>query len=103
MAALAGASAYAAPAAAPATAGQFVERCKSDTPFCTIQIMAIADGLEKSRKVCLPASVTKDAMAARIRETVDDIVEEAPDLKTGPYRQVVEQLMTFLWPCEPIS
>ena len=65
--------------------------------------MAIADGLEKSRKVCLPASVTKDAMAARIRETVDDIVEEAPDLKTGPYRQVVEQLMTSLWPCEPIS
>ena len=96
-------SAFAAPAATPVTAGQFIERCKADARFCRIQIMAIENTLEKSRKACLPARVTTDAMVERVRQTVEEIVEEDPDLKTGPYRQFVEQLIIFNWPCEPIS
>jgi hypothetical protein len=94
--------AFAAPAT-PVTAGQFIGRCKSDARFCRIQIMAIEEVLEKSRKACLPASVTKETMTARVQDTIGDIVEEDPSLKTGPYRQFVEQIITFLWPCEPIS
>ena len=94
--------AVAAPAA-PVTAEQFVERCKSDARFCRIQIMAIENTLEKSKKACLPARVTKDAMVQRVQQTVEEIIEEDPDLKTGPYRQFVEQLIIFNWPCEPIS
>jgi len=59
--------------------------------------------MEKSRKACLPGSVTKDVMAERVHHTLEEIMEEDPDLKTGPYRQFVEQIITFLWPCEPIS
>ena len=95
--------ASAAPAATPVTAEQFVDRCKVDARFCRIQIMAIENAMEKSRKACLPASVTKEAMAARVQETIGEIIEEDPDLRTGPYRQFVEQIITFLWPCEPIS
>ena len=97
------ASAFAAPAATPVTAGQFVERCKSDARFCRIQIDAIENVLEKNRKACLPARVTKEAMVQRVQQTVEEIVEEDPDLKTGPYRQFVEQVIIFNWPCEPIS
>jgi hypothetical protein len=96
-------SAVAAPAATPVTAEQFLGRCKSDARFCRIQITAIENVMEKSRKACLPASVTKDAMAARVQDTIEEIVEEDPDLRNGPYRQFVEQIITFLWPCEPIS
>src|SRR4051812_18625015 len=95
--------AAAAPAAAPVTAEQFVSRCKSDARFCRIQIMAIENTLEKSKKACLPARVTKDVMVQRVQQTVEEIVEEDPDLKAGPYRQFVEQLIIFNWPCEPIS
>ena len=94
--------AVAAPAT-PVTAEQFVERCKSDARYCRIQILAIEQTLEKTRKACLPASVSKEAMAARVHDTIDDIVDEAPDLKDGPYRPFIEQIITLLWPCEPIS
>ena len=93
----------AAPTATPLTAGQFIERCKADARFCRIQIMAIENGLEKSKEVCLPARVTNEAMVQRVQQTVEEIVEEDPDLKTGPYRQFVEQIIIFNWPCEPIS
>ena len=89
--------------ATPVTAEQFVDRCKADARFCRIQITAIENVLEKSRKACLPASVTKEAMAARVQETIGEIIEEDHDLRTGPYRRFVEQIITFLWPCEPIS
>ena len=95
--------ASAAPAATPVTAEQFIDRCKSDARFCRIQIMAIENAMEKSRKACLPARVTKDMMAARVQDTIGDIIEEDPGLRTGLYRQFVEQVITFLWPCEPIS
>jgi len=100
--ALAAGSAIAAPAA-PVTAEQFLDRCKSDARFCRIQITAVENVMEKSRKACLPGSVTKDVMAERVHHTLEEIMEEDPDLKTGPYRQFVEQIIIFLWPCEPIS
>src|SRR3569832_2691169 len=90
-------------APAPMTAGQFVDGCKSDARFCRIQIEAIENVLEKSKKACLPARVTKDAMVLRVQQTMEEIVEEDPDLKAGPSRQFVEQLIMFNWPCEPIS
>ena len=96
-------STVAAPATAPVTAAQFVERCKTDARFCQIQIEAIENVLEKNRKACLPASVTKEAMVERVHRTLEEIVEEDPDLGTGAYRQFVEQLIIFNWPCEPIS
>ncbi len=89
--------------ASPVTAEEFVERCKTDARFCRIQIIAIEQVLEKNRKACLPASVTKDAMATKVQDTIEDVVEEAPDIKTGPYRQFVEQIVSFVWPCAPIS
>jgi hypothetical protein len=97
-------AAMAAPAATPVTTEQFVARCKSDAAFCRIQIMAAEALLERSRKVCLPARVSKDAMANRVQDVVQDILEEDPDtFRTGPYRAVVDQVITYLWPCEPIS
>jgi len=101
-AALLAAGSLAAPAV-PLTAEQFIERCKSDEGFCRIQIMAAEELLERSRKACLPASVTKDAMATRVRDVIEDVIDEAPELRTGSYRQFVEQIITYLWPCEPIS
>jgi hypothetical protein len=100
---LAVAGALAAPAA-PMTTEQFVERCKNDARFCRTQIMAVETLLEKSRKACLPARVTRDAMVERVQDTIADVLEEDPDtFRTSPYRPVVEQIITFLWPCEPIS
>ena len=97
-------AAAAAPAATPVTTEQFVERCKSDAGFCRTQILAAHALLERNRKACLPARVTKDAMAERVRDTVADILEEDSDtFRTSPYRAVVDQIITFLWPCEPIS
>jgi hypothetical protein len=97
-------AAVAAPAPTPVTTEQFVERCKSDAKFCRTQIIAAQTLLERNRKSCLPAKVTKDAMVERVRDTVADILEEDPDtFRMGPYRAVVDQIIVFLWPCEPIS
>jgi hypothetical protein len=104
FAAIVSAGALAAPARAPATTEQFVARCKTDAQFCKTQIMAAEALLEKSRKACLPASVSKDAMAAKAQDVIEDVLEEDPDtFKSGPYRQVVDQVISYLWPCEPIS
>jgi len=95
--------AMAAPAL-PVTTEEFVARCKFDIAFCRIQIMAAEALLEKTRKACLPATVTKDAMAARVRDVVADVLEEDPDtFKAAPYRPTVEQIISYLWPCAPIS
>jgi hypothetical protein len=97
-------NASAAPVPAPVTTEQFVERCKADARFCRTQIMAAEALLEKSRKACLPASVSKDAMAAKAQDVIEDVLEEDPDtFKSGSYRQVVDQIISYLWPCEPIS
>ena len=97
-------AALAAPAVTPVTTEQFVARCKSDAAFCRIQIMAAEALLERNRKVCLPARVSKDAMANKVRDVVEDILDEDPDsFRAGPYRPVVDQIITFLWPCEPVS
>jgi len=96
--------ATAAPAPAPKTTEQFVQRCKSDAQFCKTQILAAHALLERARKACLPSSVPKDAMAARVQDTILDVLEEDPDsFRTLPYRQIVDQLISYLWPCEPIS
>jgi hypothetical protein len=98
------ASAIAAPAAAPVTTEQFVARCKSDAAFCRIQIMAAEALLERNRKVCLPARVSKDAMADKVKDVIADVLDEDPDtFRTGPYRAVMNQIITYLWPCEPVS
>ena len=97
-----GAGAVAAPA--PTTTEQFVARCKADPGFCKTQIMAAEILLEKSRKACLPANVSKDAMAIRVQDTIADVLEEDPDtFRSAPYRPAVDQIIAFLWPCEPIS
>jgi len=97
-------AAMAAPAATPVTTEQFVARCKSDAAFCRIQIMAAEALLERSRKVCLPARVSKDAMANKVRDVVEDILDEDPDtFRNGPYRALMDQIITYLWPCEPVS
>jgi hypothetical protein len=97
-------AAMAAPAVTPVTTEQFVARCKSDAAFCRIQIMAAEALLERSRKVCLPARISKDAMANKVRDVVEDILEEDPDsFRTGPYRPMVDQIITYLWPCAPVS
>ena len=103
--ALCGATAsLAAPASTPVTTEQFVERCKADAGFCRTQILAAHALLERSKKACLPARVTKEAMVERVQESVADVLEEDPDtFRTSPYRGVVDQIITFLWPCEPIS
>jgi hypothetical protein len=94
----------AAPASAPVTVEQFVARCKSDAAFCKIRIMAAEALLEKNRKACPPGSLSKDAMAARVQDTISDVLEEDPDTFRGsPYRAVVDQIVGFLWPCQPIS
>jgi hypothetical protein len=68
-------------------------------------IVAVASrDLERSRKACLPARVSKDAMANKVRDVIADVLEEDPDtFGTGPYRTMVEQIISYLWPCEPIS
>jgi hypothetical protein len=97
-------TAIAAPAAAPVTTEQFVARCKSDPGFCKIQIMAAEALLERSRKACLPARTSKDAMANKVKDVIADVLDEDPDtFGTGPYRPVVDQIISYLWPCEPIS
>ena len=94
----------AAPAPTPVTTEQFVERCKVDAGFCRTQILAAHALLERNRKACLPGKMTKDAMVDRVRDSVSDILEEDPDtFRASPYRAVVDQIITFLWPCEPIS
>src|SRR5882672_5805569 len=97
-------AAMAAPAPTPVTTEQFVARCKNDASFCKIQIMAAEALLERSRKACLPARISKDAMANKVRDVIADVLEEDPDtFGTGPYRPVVDQIISYLWPCEPIS
>jgi hypothetical protein len=94
----------AAPAGTPVTTEQFVARCKSDARFCKTQILAAQTVLERSRKACLTAGLTKDAMAERVQDTIADVLEEDPDtFRNQSYRQVVDQIILYLWPCEPIS
>jgi len=94
----------AAPAPTPVTTEQFVARCKLDVVFCKRQILAAEILLERNRKACLPSKLSKDAMANKVRDVIADILEEDPDtFGTGPYRPVVDQIITYLWPCEPIS
>ena len=98
------ATALATPASTPVTTEQFVARCKSDAAFCRIQIMVAEALLERNRKVCLPARMSKDAMANKVRDVVEDILEEDPDtFRNGPYRALMDQIITYLWPCEPVS
>jgi hypothetical protein len=98
------ASATAAPAPKPMTAEQFVTRCKTDARFCKTQILAAHTLLERSRKACLPAGVAKDELAERVQDTMGDVLEEDPDgFRDQPYRQMMDQIITYLWPCEPIS
>ena len=90
--------------AAPVTTEQFVERCKTDARFCKTQILAAQTVLERGRKACLAAGLTKDAMVERVQDTIADALEEDPDtFRTASYRQVVDQIISYLWPCEPIS
>ena len=97
-------TAMGAPAKAPVTTEEFVARCRTDAAFCRIQIVAAEALLERSRKACLPGRVSKDAMVNKVRDVVADILEEDPDtFRNGPYRAVVDQIITYLWPCEPIS
>ena len=97
-------AAMAAPAKAPVTTEEFVLRCKTDAAFCKTQIMAAEALLERGRKACLPGRISKDAMAERVKDAVADILEEDPDtFRSGPYRAVVDQIIAYLWPCEPIS
>jgi hypothetical protein len=104
MAGIFAAAATAAPAPTPVTTEQFVARCKNDAAFCRIQIMAAEALLERSRKACLPARMSKDAMANKVRDVIADVLDEDPDtFRTGPYRPVVDQIISYLWPCEPIS
>jgi len=104
VAGIVAAAAMAAPAPAPVTTEQFVARCKSDAAFCKFQIMAAEALLERSRKACLPARTSKDAMANKVRDVIADVLEEDPDtFGAGPYRPVVDQIIAYLWPCEPIS
>ena len=43
-------------------------------------------------------------MAAKVQDVIADVIEEDPDsFKSGPYRAIVDQVITYLWPCEPIS
>jgi hypothetical protein len=94
----------AAPAANPVTTEEFVARCKSDAAFCRIQIMAAEALLERSRKACLPARTSKDAMVNKVKDVIADVLDEDPDtFGTGPYRAVVDQIISYLWPCAPIS
>jgi hypothetical protein len=96
--------ASAAPAPAPVTTEQFVARCKTDARFCKTQIQAAQTVLERRRKACLAAGLTKDAMATRVQDTIADVLEEDPDtFRNQSYRQVVDQIILYLWPCEPIS
>jgi hypothetical protein len=97
-------AALAASAPAPVTTEQFVARCKNDAAFCRRQILAAEILLERSRKACLPSRVSKDAMANKVKDVIADVLDEDPDtFGTGPYRPVVDQIITYLWPCEPIS
>ena len=97
-------AAMAAPAATPVTTEQFIARCKNDAAFCRTQIMAAEALLERSRKACLPGKMSKDAMVNKVRDVVADVLEEDPDtFGPGPYRAVVDQIIAYLWPCEPIS
>jgi hypothetical protein len=37
-------------------------------------------------------------------EKPEDVLDEDPDtFRNGPYRAVVDQIITYLWPCEPVS
>ncbi len=93
-----------APAKVPSTTQEFIARCKTDPNFCRIQIQAAETLLERNRKVCPPGRVTKDAMAERVRDVVEDVLEEDPaTFNTAPYRETVDQIISYLWPCEPIS
>src|SRR5689334_15421332 len=84
---------FAAPKA-PVTVEQFVARCKSDSTFCKLRIIAAEAVLEKNRKACLPGSVSKDAMASRVQDVIADVLEEDPDTFRGsPYRPVVDQIV----------
>ena len=99
-----GVASLAAPAAMPVTTEEFVARCKTDAAFCKTQIMAAEALLERSRKACLPGKMSKDAMVTKVRDVVADVLEEDPDtFRTGPYRAVVDQIISYLWPCAPIS
>jgi hypothetical protein len=101
---LAGIVSAASAAPAAMTTEQFVTRCKADARFCKTQILAAHALLERGHKACLPAGLAKDAMAERVQDTVSDVLEEDPDsFRSAPYRQVVDQIIVYLWPCEPIS
>ena len=103
LAAIFAVESLAAPARDPVTAAQFVERCKTDARFCRIGILAAAELLERNRKLC-PGTASKEAMANRVADAIEDILEEDSEtFKDANYRLIVEQILTFLWPCEPIS
>jgi len=95
---------FAAPARPTVTVEEFVARCKSEPAFCKIRIMAAEALLEKNRKACPPGSLPKDAMAGRVQDMIGDVLEEDPDnFRGSPYKAVVDQILGFLWPCQPIS
>lgn len=92
-----------APTPDPVTMGDFVKRCESDPNFCRIRLMATAEILERNRKLC-PRTTSKEAMAARVAAVMDSVLEEDEEsFKNVDYRTIAEQLLVFLWPCEPIS
>jgi hypothetical protein len=92
-----------APAGDPVSVADFVARCESDARFCQLRLMAAAELLERDRKLC-PRTTTKEAMAARVAAVMGDILEEGSfTFKDLDYRTLAEQLLVFLWPCEPIS
>jgi hypothetical protein len=99
-----GTAASAAPSAAmPITAEQTIERCKKTPNLCKALIQKERSRVVAAKEACIPKDLSQDALANRVMDVLEDILEEDFGFKEANYSMLAGQLIAFIWPCDVVS
>lgn len=93
----------AAPPATPVTAEQTVERCKTTPDLCRALIRRESLRAAAAKEACIPKDVSPDALAARVMDVLEEVLEEDFGLKEANYSMLAGQVIAFIWPCGVVS
>jgi hypothetical protein len=89
--------------ATPVTAEQTVARCKTAQNLCKALIQKESSRVMAAKEACIPKDVSAEALANRVMDVLEDVLEEDFDLKEANYSMLAGQVIAFIWPCGIVS
>jgi len=93
-----------APKKDPVTTAEFIQRCKSEWEFCRVRIVAAITEMNAVREACVPSQMPRDEAAVRVAYTLEEALEESPDIfENGNYKGFLVQMIALIWPCGVVS